>query len=74
MFKFILCSVKDTVTGLFSEIHSFINFEQATRWFDGLCSESKISKDLQLYTLGHFDSQTGDIESNVQFIKSGVAE
>ena len=65
-------SIKDTVTGQFSKPELFVNDMHAVRWFDGICSESKIKGDLQLYLLGTFDIETGDIISEVKFVQGGM--
>ena len=65
-------SVKDVVTGNFSDITPFVNKDSAIRWFRGLCAESKISSDLQLYKLGIYYIETGVIESSVEFVMGGA--
>lgn len=72
MSNFILVCVKDTISGFFSEPKPFYNKAMALRWFKGLCQESKISNDLQLFSLGSFNSETGEIVSEVQFIEGGA--
>lgn len=69
----ILYSIKDTVTGCFSDIKMFVNEAQAKRWFDTFCAESKISSDLQLFSLGQYNALTGDIFPSVSFVKNGGA-
>lgn len=66
-------SVKDVVTGNFSKPELFINKGAAERWFDGLVAESKIGKDLQLFELGVFNVNTGEINAGVIFIKGGAS-
>lgn len=74
MFKNVLLySIKDCVTGCFSDIKLFVNQAQAERWFDNFCSESKIASDLQLFILGNFDVESGEIIADLHFIKNGGA-
>ena len=58
MIKYAIYSIKDVVTGNFSDIQAFVNRDQAIRYFKGLCAESKIKTDLQLFELGEYDIQT----------------
>lgn len=64
-------SIKDTVTGNFSDIKIFNNEASAVRWFRGLCDESKIGQDLQLYCLGTYNIENGEIHCLVDFIANG---
>ena len=70
--RYKLYSVKDTVSGNFSDIQIFNNDEVAKRWFFNLCAESKISRDLQLYYLGDYDVQTAIIIPSVEYIAGGA--
>lgn len=70
--KYFLFSIKDVLSGNFSDILIFYNVEMAKRYFENLCKESKISKDLQLFCLGEFDIRTGEIQKAVEFICGGV--
>lgn len=70
--KFEIYSIKDSVTGQFADIRPMVNRAQAIRWFDDFCGESKIGRDLQLYSLGSYDVQTGEITSSVEFVKGGA--
>lgn len=47
-----LYSIKDVLSGNFTDILIFNNEEMAVRYFNGLCAESKIKDDLQLFCLG----------------------
>lgn len=67
-----LFTVKDCCSGLCGEINIFNNRAMAERWFDGLCRESKIASDLQLFYLGTYDLEQGIIKNKVEFIKGGV--
>lgn len=67
-----LMAVKDSVTGIFSKPELFVNFEAGERWFKQLVSESKIGKDLQLYSLGSINIETGEIHSQVIFKLGGA--
>lgn len=69
--KYYLYSVKDSLAGVFFDIQIFQNDEVALRYFRGLCSESKIKQDLQFYKLGEYDTVTGEIVSNVDFLLGG---
>lgn len=64
-------SIKDSLVNRFSDILYFPNEAVAVRYFDTLCKESKISKDLQLFCLGTYNLDTGDLTSKVEFIKAG---
>lgn len=66
-----LYSIKDTLSGQFSQIVPLQNKEIAKRWFRQACQESKIKNDLQLFYLGSYDIETGVIESKVEFIIGG---
>lgn len=70
--KYFLFSVKDVLSGNLTTIELFPNKEVAVRWFNGLCQESKIKDDLQLFCLGCYDTKTGEIFSDVEFIKAGA--
>ena len=72
MITYGIYSIKDTVTGNFSDIIIMVNEEAAKRYFMGLCQESKIKNDLQLYCLGSYNVETGEIESKVDFIVGGA--
>lgn len=72
MIKYLIYSIKDTITGNFSDIIPMVNEEAAKRYFNGLCQESKIKNDLQLFCLGSYDIETGEIESKVEFIIGGA--
>lgn len=71
--KYQLFSVKDCCSSQFSEIKPFVNQGTAERWFKNLCAESKIAQDLQLYYLGEYDIQTGEIKPCCTFICGGVS-
>lgn len=68
---FFIYTVKDCVTGVMSDLRLFVNQAQALRWFDGFCQESKIAGDLQLFCLGSYNCETGEIFSKVEFEKNG---
>lgn len=70
--KFEIYSVKDIAGGQFSDLKCFINEPVAIRWFNGLCTESKIASDLQLYKLGNYNVESGQIEPCCEFVKGGV--
>lgn len=66
-----LYSIKDSLSGQFSQLVPFQNKEIAKRWFRQTCLESKIKNDLQLFYLGSYDIETGVIESKVEFVIGG---
>lgn len=70
--KYELYSVKDVLSGNVGEIVIMPNEAMARRWFAGLCSESKIKNDLQLYRLGTYNVQTAEIVSAPEFILGGA--
>lgn len=72
MIEYEIYSVKDVVSGDFTEITIFKNREMAMRWFKSLCAESKIAQDLQLFYLGTYNIATGEIKSAVEFIGGGT--
>lgn len=73
--KYKLYCIKDTVVGNYSDPKLFVNEQSAVRYFDGLCAESKIAKDLQLYYLGEFDIFSGELSCvPCEFIKGGINE
>lgn len=66
-------SIKDTVVGTFGSIVLLSNSATAERWFDGVCQKDRnVAKDLQLYKLGSYNIETGEIISVTTFVKSGV--
>ena len=74
MIEYEIYSVKDVVTGNFSDIQIMVNRDCAIRWFKGLCAESKIKNDLQLFYLGTYNLSTGEISSAVDFVVGGSDE
>lgn len=70
--KFLVFSVKDVVSGQFSDLKLFNNKDVALRWYNGLLKESQIAKDLQLYQIGIFDVEKGDFVSKFEFVQGGV--
>lgn len=71
MTKYYICSIKDNVIGQFSELNMFVNEAQAKRHFNLVCSQSKVKNDLQLYKLGSYDLETGEIVNDVEFLVNG---
>lgn len=65
-------SIKDVVSGHFGQLMLQSLDQLAIRTFKGICEDSKISKDLQLFKLGSFDTETGIIENKVEFILGGA--
>lgn len=70
--KFEIYSVKDVVSGQFTKLELFNNIDVAKRWYNGLLAESKIAKDLQLYKLGEYNVETGEIIASVEFVQGGA--
>lgn len=70
--EYFIFSVKDVLSGSLTNLELFVNMEMAIRWFNGLCAESKIKDDLQLFCLGTYNTSTGQIVSSVEFVKGGV--
>jgi hypothetical protein len=68
----LMFSVKDVVSGQFSRIELFNNNEVALRWYNGLLAESKIAKELQLYCLGTYNLETGDVLPQLEFVQGGT--
>lgn len=69
--KYIMFAVKDIVANTFSDIKLFINVEMAKRWFNNLLKESQIARDLQLFSLGVFDVDNGEVTPNLEFVQGG---
>lgn len=69
--KYKLFTIKDCLSGAFNEILIFQNIELAKRYFQNLCSESKIKNDLQLFCLGEYDVEKGITSTAIDFIMSG---
>lgn len=66
-------SIKDTVTGLYSQPFFAQNQAAAIRQFDYLMSNAQmVAKDCQLYYIGDFDSEQGFMLSGrpTSFIKN----
>lgn len=55
-------SVYDRVSGSYSDIKLFTKKELAVRWFNNFKNESPFASDLDLYYLGEYNLDTGDIE------------
>lgn len=69
-------AVKDTVAGAYMNPFYLNNDEVAKRSFKQACMDEnsqyhKIAKDLQLYRLGTFNDETGEIKAKVEFLASG---
>ena len=68
--KINIYAVKDTVVGAMMNPFYMHNDEQAKRSFKNACNNeanefAKIKKDLQLFKLGNYDDETGNIESKI---------
>lgn len=71
--KTLLISIKDSITGEFSTITIVKNEQEAFRAAKLLVSKPSDDlkfklNDLQLYSLGSYDNETGEIVPNVKFI------
>lgn len=64
-------SIKDVVSGLFGNLVLLSNDQLAKRTFKGICEDSKIAKDLQLYKIGSFNTETGEFVNKIEFIGGG---
>lgn len=69
---FQMYSVKDIVSAQFSNVEMFANEQVAKRWFNNLLKESKIASDLQLYKVGTFNIQSGEVIADFEFVQGGV--
>lgn len=66
-------SIFDRASQLFGEPFVCVNDNVAQRKFMAICQGAKImAPDLQLYKLGSFNQQTGDIIMAKEFIAGGV--
>lgn len=71
--KYEMFTIKDIVVGNFGSIVLLPNSAVAERWFDGVCQKDRnVAKDLQLFKLGTYNIETGEIISVTTFVKSGV--
>lgn len=75
--KLKLYAIKDTVQGEMMNPFLLRNAEEAKRAFGQAVNtkgDHQVSiyyKDMQLFELGEYDSNTGNITSNVEFVCSG---
>lgn len=70
-------AVRDTVNGAFMNPFYLNNDEVAKRSFKMACEDEnsnyfKIRKDLQLFKLGTFNDESGEITHKLEFIQNGV--
>lgn len=72
--EFQIYTVRDICAGTFTKLEIMTNEAVARRWFRAICAESKFPADLELFRLGTYDSQTGVINSNVEFIEGGAID
>lgn len=76
--KYKLYAVKDTVQGEMMNPFLLRNKEEARRTFEQAVNSGRDSnvciyyKDMQLYELGEYDTTTGEIKSNVDYVCSGL--
>ncbi len=76
--KLEMFAVKDAVQGEMMNPFLLRNKEEAKRTFKAAVNSGKDSniciyyKDMQLYSLGEYDSITGEITSNVEYVCSGL--
>lgn len=72
--KYNIYAIKDTITGRFSPIEIRVNDGEAKRWFNNLMAENVNKKDYQLFYLGEYNIETGEVSSKVDFIIGGENE
>ncbi len=66
-------AIKDQVTGLFGQPFLEQNKGAAVRRFEYVCSKAEmVAADSQLFLLGTFNQETGEIIYNQQFLQSYV--
>lgn len=75
--KLKIYAVKDTVQGAFMNPFYQHNDMEAQRSFalaikDERSSYKNIAKDIQLFNLGEFDDETGEINPNLEYISKGL--
>lgn len=76
--KLKMFAVKDTVQGEMMNPFLLKNKEDAIRTFEICVNAGKDSnichfyKDMQLYEVGEYDTNTGEIKSEINFICNGV--
>lgn len=75
--KLKIYAIKDTVVGSYMNPFYLHNNNEAKRAFknaikDERSEANKTYKDLQLYCLGTYNNETGQIESNVEFVMNGT--
>ena len=76
--KLKMFAVKDTVQGELMNPFLLRNEQEATRTFAAAVNSGKDNniciyyKDMQLFSLGEYDSTTGEITSKVDYICSGT--
>lgn len=68
-------AIKDVVAGQISEPRLFVNSGVADRWFQtAFVEKSDIAGDLQLWFIGSFNSESGEIVSDPQFVRGAQNE
>lgn len=76
--KLNIYSIKDTVVGNFGNPFNMNNDEEAKRTFKNAVNSNNGSNialnytDMQLFKLGTFDTQTGEITSQVEMLINGT--
>lgn len=65
-------SIKDVVVGNFGQIQLFNNDHAAKRWFLNLCKTTDVAGDLELFKVGVFDVETGEILPALEFLIGGT--
>lgn len=64
-------SVKDVCTGVFGDVCCFDNESSARRSFNHSVSSSPFRSDMQLFFVGWFDTETGELTPDLSFLQSG---
>lgn len=67
-------AIKDELAGIFGAPFLAPNDAVAQRQFQEQYKESYMKADLQLYALGEYDSDTGEISPKLKFIANYIME
>lgn len=70
----IVVAIKDVVVGEFGDLGTFKTLEVAIRAFDVSTQKSPYAKDLQLFKIGDFNIDSGELVPDFKFIKNGGDE
>lgn len=67
-------AIKDAKAALFGNLFLCVNDAVAQRQFQEQFKDSYIKEDLQLYCLGGYDTETGEISYEQKFIANYIIE